>query len=150
MALDYLLCLVQSLCHLSVIFINSLERGPISLGRNGARLVMFDSVALSKSHISHWQQYGPVIQVKAFSRPMLILNSHRVSTDLFNDRGKIYSNRPALPFAGELVGWDRSPSFMDLNANMLRDMRKLVQSTISGRSLNQVSIAMLLLVLTFL
>jgi hypothetical protein len=84
------------------------------------------------------QLYGPMVQFKAFSSPILILNSHRVSTEIFNERGKKYSGRPYFPFACGEVGYERSPTFMQPGDPRLAETHRMFHRTIAGRNLDKV------------
>jgi hypothetical protein len=86
------------------------------------------------------QTYGPVVRFKAFSSPILVLNSHRAATELLTNRGQNYSGRPFLPFLCGEVGWDRSPNFRQLGDIKLREMRNMFHRTIDGKNLDKVCI----------
>ncbi|KAL3461172.1 cytochrome P450 [Aspergillus heterothallicus] len=55
---------------------------------------------------SHKALYGPLSSVTIFGQTILILNDARVAFDLLERRSNIYSSRPQMVFAGELVGWE--------------------------------------------
>ncbi|KAF7776140.1 hypothetical protein Agabi119p4_4533 [Agaricus bisporus var. burnettii] len=55
---------------------------------------------------SQWgEKYGDICSVTVLGQPFVILNSAQVATDMLDKKGAIYSDRPTLQMAGELVGW---------------------------------------------
>lgn len=50
------------------------------------------------------KKHGPLTFLKAISKPLLILNTFEAAQDLLDKRGHIYSDRPHLHFAGDIVG----------------------------------------------
>lgn len=52
--------------------------------------------------------YGPLTFLKAISKPLLVINTFEVAQDLLDKRGHIYSDRPHLHFAGDIVGMSSS------------------------------------------
>lgn len=50
--------------------------------------------------------YGPLTYLKAMNKSLLVLNTFEVAQDLLDSgkRGQIYSDRPHLHFAGDIVG----------------------------------------------
>ncbi|KAG5637386.1 hypothetical protein H0H81_004763 [Sphagnurus paluster] len=51
------------------------------------------------------QKYGPISSATVFGQPIIILNSADVALAMLSGKSEIYSDRPTLPMAGELVGW---------------------------------------------
>ncbi|PFH53736.1 hypothetical protein AMATHDRAFT_78864 [Amanita thiersii Skay4041] len=51
------------------------------------------------------RQYGDIVYLESFGRPLVVLNSFRAATELFDKRATIYSDRPRLVMVDELVGW---------------------------------------------
>lgn len=45
---------------------------------------------------------GPISSVRVLTQTIILLNTLDVSQDLLDRRSQIYSNRPILPFAGEM------------------------------------------------
>ncbi|KAH9162720.1 cytochrome P450 [Lactarius sanguifluus] len=55
---------------------------------------------------SRWQKkYGDLIQMTVLGQPIVILNSPRLASEMFNKKSAIYSSRPHLTMASDLVGW---------------------------------------------
>ncbi|KAH9960359.1 cytochrome P450 [Lactifluus volemus] len=53
---------------------------------------------------AEWQKkYGDLIYLNAAGQPMVILNSHKVATDLLDRRAAKYSDRPPLIVASEIM-----------------------------------------------
>ncbi|KAI0029194.1 cytochrome P450 [Vararia minispora EC-137] len=57
---------------------------------------------------TQWKEdYGPIIHISAMGIHFVVLNDVNVAKDLLEKRSAIYSDRPTMPMAGELCGWDR-------------------------------------------
>jgi cytochrome P450 len=61
-----------------------------------------------KTYIEWGQKYGPIMHVNALGQPIIIINDIRIATDLLDKKSALYSDRPTLPMAGELSGWDQT------------------------------------------
>ena len=48
---------------------------------------------------------GDICSVTVLGQPLIILNSAKVAIDMLDKKSAIYSDRPILQMAGELVGW---------------------------------------------
>ncbi|KAL2844159.1 cytochrome P450 [Aspergillus pseudoustus] len=57
----------------------------------------------------HWAKfrdlYGPISSITIFGQTIVILNDSRIAFDLLEKRSNIYSSRPKMIFASEMVGW---------------------------------------------
>ncbi|KAH9029938.1 cytochrome P450 [Lactarius pseudohatsudake] len=77
----------------------------------------------------HWAKhkdiYGPISSVCIMGQPIIILNSLKVCEDLLEKRAVIYSGRPVLRFAGEMIGWNLQ-MILSPYGERFRSMRKLV------------------------
>ncbi|KAI0267866.1 cytochrome P450 oxidoreductase [Gloeopeniophorella convolvens] len=77
----------------------------------------------------HWAKfkdaYGPISSIYVMGQPIIILNSLQACEDLLKRRSPIYSGRPVLQFAGEMVGWSLQMILSPYN-DRFRSMRKLV------------------------
>ncbi|EMD31245.1 hypothetical protein CERSUDRAFT_100592 [Gelatoporia subvermispora B] len=79
------------------------------------------------------KQYGDIIHLSALGTEIVVLSSPKVVSDLLEKRSTIYSDRPTLPMAGELVGYkDALP--LCAYGPRYREMRKLLADVISTRS----------------
>ncbi|KZV76754.1 cytochrome P450 oxidoreductase [Peniophora sp. CONT] len=76
----------------------------------------------------HWlklgKRYGPLIFVRVFGTPMVIVNNLDMCIDMLERRSAIYCGRPLLTFAGKMVGWDRSMLLAEPDER-LRVMRRM-------------------------
>ncbi|KAI0322765.1 cytochrome P450 [Amylostereum chailletii] len=55
---------------------------------------------------SMWQKkYGDIIRMDVIGKPLIVLNSHKLAVEMLNKKSLIYSSRPHLPMACDLVGW---------------------------------------------
>lgn len=70
------------------------------------------------------QQYGDMVYLNVFGRPMLILNSLKACTDLLEKRSAIYSDRPRMIMATELIKYDFNLVLMR-NTSRWRNSRKI-------------------------
>ncbi|KAF8676139.1 cytochrome P450 [Rhizoctonia solani] len=64
----------------------------------------------------------------------VIVNSHQAAKDLFEGRSSIYSDRPHLTMASELIGWD---DFLGMcrYGERARGMRRLLHATINPKAM---------------
>ncbi|KAI0684340.1 cytochrome P450 [Earliella scabrosa] len=49
------------------------------------------------------QQYGPIYSLNMAGQPVVVVNSHKATADLFDRRSNIYSDRPRLVMASEIL-----------------------------------------------
>ncbi|TFY75248.1 hypothetical protein EWM64_g8764 [Hericium alpestre] len=55
---------------------------------------------------SKWgREYGDITSVTVLGQPMLILNSPQAAVEMLDKKSSIYSDRPHLTMASDLVGW---------------------------------------------
>ncbi|KAH9990147.1 cytochrome P450 [Russula vinacea] len=55
---------------------------------------------------SQWRKkYGDLIQMTVLGQPTIIINSPQLATDILSKKSAIYSSRPHLTMACDLVGW---------------------------------------------
>ncbi|KAF8337893.1 cytochrome P450 [Cantharellus anzutake] len=57
------------------------------------------------------EKYGDVIHLCALGQHMIILNSHKAIHDVLTKNSLLFVNRPRLPMAGELLGWENGLVF---------------------------------------
>jgi hypothetical protein len=55
---------------------------------------------------------------------MIVLNSVEVASQLLHEKNTIYSDRPHMPFLGDIVGWGESMVMLD-DGPQLREQRRL-------------------------
>ncbi|KAF5377278.1 hypothetical protein D9615_006445 [Tricholomella constricta] len=110
-------------------FLKNRGRHPLPPGPRGLPLIG-NALQLPVDHewftFAKWGKlYGGVVYVSAFGRPLIILNSTKAITDLLEKRSGIYSDRPVLPMAGEMVGYRDSVPLCPYGARH-RESRKLM------------------------
>ena len=78
---------------------------------------------------------GDVISVSIFGRSIIILNSAQAAIDLLEKRSIIYSDRPYMAMAGDLVGWDHSLALTPYNGRF-RKARRLAKGVLGPGVVN--------------
>lgn len=106
-------------------------RSPLPPGPTGLPLIG-NALQLPTHHewfkFAEWgKTYGGVVHVSAFGQPLIILNSTNAITDLLEKRSGIYSDRPILPMAGEMIGYRDSVPLCPYGARH-RESRKLMHT----------------------
>ena len=74
---------------------------------------------------------GDISSVKVLGQRIVILNSLQACIDLFEKRSSIYSDRPSLVMAGELMGWDHLLPLCHYG-DLFRDFRRLLFQFMGG------------------
>ncbi|KAI0280074.1 cytochrome P450 [Russula brevipes] len=83
---------------------------------------------------SQWKQkYGDLIQFTVLGQPTIIINSPQLATDILSTKSAIYSSRPHLTMACDLVGWKDTFVFLQYT-DKLRAFRRMFQSVIGSRA----------------
>ncbi|KAH9979952.1 cytochrome P450 [Lactifluus volemus] len=86
---------------------------------------------------SEWQKkYGDLIYLNAAGQPMIILNSPKVAADLLDRRAAIYSDRPPLIVASEIMCGGLLFPFCRYG-DVWRRMRKIANERFSKESVKQ-------------
>ncbi|KAJ7484409.1 cytochrome P450 [Mycena latifolia] len=85
---------------------------------------------------AEWKEkYGDVIRISILGTPVIILSSMQAATDLLENRGNIYSDRPTATMAGELVGWSRGLGYAQASHNpRFRELRRLFHQFMGPRA----------------
>ncbi|KAG7440989.1 cytochrome P450 [Guyanagaster necrorhizus] len=78
------------------------------------------------------KQYGDVVHIKAAGQSVIILSSPQALSDLLEQRGAIYSDRPRLIMGGELAGYVDSVPLCPYGSR-LREYRKLMSEALTPR-----------------
>ncbi|KAL4908215.1 hypothetical protein BDW74DRAFT_188399 [Aspergillus multicolor] len=85
----------------------------------------------------HWaafkDRYGPISSVTVFGQTIVILNDSRVAFDLLEKRSNVYSSRPWMTFAGEMVGW-KDILAMQPYSNTFRAYRKAMHRVLGTKN----------------
>ena len=64
---------------------------------------------------------------------MIILNSSKAAVEILDKRSSIYSNRPVLMLAGELVGWNKIMGLLQ-HGPRFREFRRYMNKLIGTRA----------------
>ncbi|KAJ7853756.1 cytochrome P450 [Mycena leptocephala] len=83
-----------------------------------------------KTYAQWAKKYGDCVYVTVLGQPIVILGSLTVARDLLNQRSAIYSSRPRLVMAGELVGFNQSIPLMPYTPRFLA-LRRLIHKELS-------------------
>ncbi|KLO12040.1 cytochrome P450, partial [Schizopora paradoxa] len=79
-----------------------------------------------KTYASWSKQYGPIVYFTIFGRKFVILNDLNIIDDLLVKRSNIYSTRPHLVMAGELVGRDETSILFLKYGRRLKEVRRIL------------------------
>ncbi|KAK0452912.1 cytochrome P450 [Desarmillaria tabescens] len=112
------------------------RNGPLPPGPSGLPIL---GNALDMSGLYPWlkytewsKQYGDVVHIKAVGQSVIILSSPKALSDLLEQRGAIYSDRPRLIMGGELAGYVDSVPLCPYGSR-LREYRKLIFEALTPR-----------------
>ncbi|EPS98973.1 hypothetical protein FOMPIDRAFT_1050972 [Fomitopsis schrenkii] len=75
------------------------------------------------------EKWGDIISVHLLGKPIVILNSSHLANDILGKKSAIYSDRPLVPVAGELMGWRRI-LVLHRYGPRWREIRRLFSQTI--------------------
>ncbi|SJK99774.1 related to cytochrome P450 CYP2 subfamily [Armillaria ostoyae] len=78
-------------------------------------------------------KWGDVCSVSMFGQSIIVLNSHRAAYALLDKRSAIYSERPKLVMAGDLMGWNDIIGLAPYGETF-RAHRKLLHSVLGSKS----------------
>ncbi|CAG8232246.1 unnamed protein product [Penicillium nalgiovense] len=85
----------------------------------------------------HWlkykETYGPVSSITVLGQTIVILNDSNSAMELLAKRSSIYSSRPNLVFASEMVGWEHFLAMQEYSPR-LRSYRKAMHPYIGSES----------------
>ncbi|KAG9087689.1 hypothetical protein FS749_002745 [Ceratobasidium sp. UAMH 11750] len=81
---------------------------------------------------SEWSKtYGDMFYLSIFGKPLIVVNSFKIASDLLDKRSAKYSERPTFQMAGELMGWSKSV-VLSQYGDRLKRYRRLLQSVLAG------------------
>ncbi|KAF8921315.1 cytochrome P450 [Mucidula mucida] len=111
-----------------------ISRGPLPPGPSGL-LLLGNALDMAKPYpwlnFTEWsRQYGDIVYLNAAGQPVIILSSRKAISELFDQRGAIYSNRPRMVMGGEIVGWGEGVPLSSYG-NRLREFRKLLSEALT-------------------
>ncbi|KAG2070224.1 cytochrome P450 [Suillus decipiens] len=79
------------------------------------------------------KKYGAISHIEVLGQQIVVLNSVKSAVDMLDKKGNMYSDRPVLPMAGELVGWKHSLALLPYSARC-RQCRKNIHQIMGNRS----------------
>ncbi|KAG1869506.1 cytochrome P450 [Suillus subluteus] len=79
------------------------------------------------------KKYGAISHVEVLGHHIIVLNSVKSAVDMLDKKGALYSDRPVLPMAGELVGW-KSTLVLLPYGNRYHQQRKIIHRIIGNRA----------------
>ncbi|KAG1876537.1 cytochrome P450 [Suillus subalutaceus] len=79
------------------------------------------------------KKYGAISHVEVLGHHIIVLNSVKSAVDMLDKKGALYSDRPVLPMAGELVGW-KSTLVLLPYGNRCHQQRKIIHQIIGNRA----------------
>ncbi|KAF8600464.1 cytochrome P450 [Ceratobasidium sp. AG-I] len=81
---------------------------------------------------SEWSKtYGDMFYLNVLGKPLIVVNSMKIATDLLHKQSAKYSERPTFQMAGELMGWSKSV-VLSQYGDRLKRYRRLLQSVLGG------------------
>ncbi|KAF8510471.1 cytochrome P450 [Hysterangium stoloniferum] len=86
---------------------------------------------------SSWAKtYGNCMSISILGQTILILDDYTTANELLELRSAVYSSRPRLVMAGDLVGFDKALALMPYTERF-RQMRQLMKKELMGSSLKK-------------
>ena len=76
---------------------------------------------------------GDITSVTVFRKPFIILNSHRAAYALLDKRSVIYSERPNMVMAGQMMGWGEISGLLPYGEE-LRSHRKMFHTLFGSKA----------------
>ncbi len=77
---------------------------------------------------------GDICSVTVLGQPLIILNSAQMCKEMLDKKSAIYSDRPVLQMAGELVGWKYTLVLLPYG-DRFRRYRRLFHSLIGNQAM---------------
>ncbi|KAG2360788.1 cytochrome P450 [Suillus spraguei] len=79
------------------------------------------------------RKYGDITHIEVLGRHIMVLNSVKTAMEIMDSKSTLYSDRPILPMAGELVGWKDSLPFLPYG-DRFRQQRRNFHKVIGSRA----------------
>jgi cytochrome P450 len=79
------------------------------------------------------KKYGDITHIEVLGRHIIVLSSVKTAMEMMDSKSTLYSDRPVLPMAGELVGWKDSLPFLPYG-DRFRRQRKNFHRVIGSRA----------------
>jgi hypothetical protein len=76
---------------------------------------------------------GDISHIEVLGQHIMVVNSLEIAMDMLDNKSAIYSDRPILPVAGELIGWKNVMTLLPYG-DRLRRHRKNFHSVIGTRA----------------
>jgi hypothetical protein len=95
--------------------------------------LVFQSALLAIYAQSLYLFLGDICSVTVLGQPIIIINSAEVACDMLDKKSAIYSDRPVLQMAGELVGWKHTLVLLPYG-DRFRRYRRLFHNLIGSQA----------------
>jgi cytochrome P450 len=82
------------------------------------------------------KKYGDITHIEVLGRHIIVLNSVKTAMEMMDSKSTLYSDRPVIPMAGELVGWKDSLPFLPYGDRFVRYRRNFHQVIGSRAAVN--------------
>ncbi|KAG6877771.1 hypothetical protein C0993_004146 [Termitomyces sp. T159_Od127] len=79
------------------------------------------------------ERYGKICSINVLGRTMVIINSAKIAREMLEKKSLIYSDRPVMQMAGNLVGWRNTLPLMPYG-DRVRLHRRLLHDTIGSKA----------------
>ncbi|KAJ5128334.1 uncharacterized protein N7443_005455 [Penicillium atrosanguineum] len=116
-----------------------IARGPLPPGPSPLPIVgnINDLPPSGKQDWLHWlkykSSYGPISSITVLGQTLVIVNDSKIALDLLAKKSSIYSSRPRMTFASEMVGWEDGLAFQGYT-DRFRAYRKAIQPSFGSES----------------
>ncbi|KAI0703469.1 cytochrome P450 [Cytidiella melzeri] len=80
------------------------------------------------------KKYGPIFSLDLLGQRVVVLNTHEMAADLFDRRSNIYSDRPRIIMAGEILAGNAFIGFLRYG-NLWRRMRRASHEGLNVRAI---------------
>ncbi|KAG5721459.1 O-methylsterigmatocystin oxidoreductase [Termitomyces sp. T112] len=113
------------------------QHGPLPPGPKGYPLIgnILDMPSKQEwATFGKWgEQYGDICSVTVLGQTIVILNSVKIAIEILEKKGSIYSDRPVLQMAGNLIGWRKGLGLMSYG-DRFRRFRRLFHDIIGSKT----------------
>ncbi|KAL4069080.1 cytochrome P450 [Scleroderma citrinum] len=79
------------------------------------------------------KRFGDIVHIHVFGQHIIILNSAKIAVEMLDKKGANYSDRPVLPFAGDILGFKYSLGLLSYG-DSFREIRKRFHRIVGTRS----------------
>ncbi|RDX49051.1 cytochrome P450 [Lentinus brumalis] len=112
------------------------RRGPMPPGPSGWPIIG-NALDIPTAHnwkaFAKWgERWGDLMSIVLLGQPMVIINSYKHAYELLEKRSGIYSDRPHMIMAGEIVGWDQILVLLRYGGQF-REYRRLMARVLGSR-----------------